>query len=281
MAKIYKCKVCGYESKGKLPEVCPICGAAASEFTSTTEKINKENNVYIFIYTAVIIVIVSLLLSVTSGALKDRQGKNVELDKKKQILSSLNLDLKGKDAAALYTETIKKYVALNEVGEEVKDLTDNFNYEFAAGEYPLYIAEVNGETKYIIPLNGAGLWGAIWGYLALNDDRNTVYGAYFNHASETPGLGANIATKKFQDQFHGKHILHNNTFASIAVMKQGTIAEGQEQVDAISGGTITSKGVESMLANCLGKYEAFLTTNNVEEEAAEAPENVEQTNEEE
>ena len=268
--KKYKCKVCGYIHEGKTaPESCPVCKAPASEFDEIKEKrsFNKENGAYIFVYTSVIIVIVSLLLSFTSGALKSRQAANMELDKKKQILSSLPaVNLEGADAAALYTTYIKKYVMLNANGEITKEV-DDFNYKVNEGEFPLYVAEIEGQTKYIIPLNGAGLWGAIWGYIALNDDKNTVYGVYFSHASETPGLGANIVTPKFRDQFVGKEVMKEGSFASIAVMKAGQTAEGQDQVDAISGGTITSKGVESMLKNCIGNYITFLKKTTPAEEA--------------
>lgn len=259
--KKYKCKVCGYIHEGKTPpELCPVCKAPASEFEAIKESrsFNKENGTYIFVYTSVIIVIVSLLLSFTSGALKSRQAANMELDKKKQILSSLPaVNLEGADAAALYVTYIKKYVMLNEDGEITKEV-DDFNYDVSEGEFPLYIAEIEGETKYIIPLDGAGLWGAIWGYVALNNDKNTIYGIYFSHASETPGLGANIVEPKFRDQFVGKEVMKNSSFTSIAVMKAGQLAHGQDQVDALSGGTVTSKGVESMLKNCIGNYVAFL-----------------------
>lgn len=217
---------------------------------------NKNSNVYIIIYTIVIVAIVALLLSVTSGLLKDRQDKNVELDKKKQILSSmLDKDSIGNNAEALYNNTIKHYCLLNEDGSLGEDI--DFGRKIAEGELPIYVAEIEGETKYIIPLNGAGLWGAIWGYIAFNEDRNTVYGVYFSHAGETPGLGAKIADKEFQQQFEGKHVMNEGAFASIAVMKKGQTADGQDQVDAISGGTITSKGVETMLKDCLGNYSKF------------------------
>ena len=101
----------------------------------------------------------------------------------------------------------------------------------------------------------------------MNDDKNTVYGVYFSHASETPGLGANIVAPKFRDQFVGKEVMKNGTFASIAVMKAGQMADEQDQVDAISGGTITSKGVESMLKNCIGNYITFLKKTTPAEEA--------------
>ena len=120
------------------------------------------------------------------------------------------------------------------------------------------MANVDGKTVYILPMHGAGLWGAIWGYLALEDDKNTVNGVFFSHASETPGLGADIVLPKFRDQYIGKHIMRNGEFVSIAVDKPGIVAQNQDQVDAISGGTITSKGVESMMYNSIAPYASFL-----------------------
>ena len=209
----------------------------------------------------VIITIVSLLLSITSGSLKSFQEDNVRLDTKKQILNSLPGVELGEDAAATYAATIKEYNMLDAEGNVVKTLDPvaDFDVKAEEGQFPMYVAEIDGETKYILPMNGAGLWGAIWGYMALNDDRNTVFGVFFNHAGETPGLGAEIVTEKFRNPFIGKELLKNGKFASIAIEKAGTKVEGRDQVDAISGGTITSKGVEAMLSSSLVNYENFLT----------------------
>ena len=209
----------------------------------------------------VIITIVSLLLSITSGSLKSFQEDNVRLDTKKQILNSLPGIELGEDAAATYAATIKEYNMLDAEGNVVKSLDPvaDFDVKAEEGQFPMYVAEIDGETKYILPMNGAGLWGAIWGYMALNDDRNTVFGVFFNHAGETPGLGAEIVTEKFRNPFIGKELLKNGKFASIAIEKAGTKVEGRDQVDAISGGTITSKGVEAMLSSSLVNYENFLT----------------------
>ena len=210
----------------------------------------------------VIITIVSLLLSITSGSLRSFQEDNVRLDTKKQILNSLPGIELGEDAAATYAATIKEYKMLDAEGNVIKELDPVADFDVKATEgveFPMYFAEVNGETKYILPMNGAGLWGAIWGYMALNDDRNTVYGVFFNHAGETPGLGAEIVTEKFRNPFIGKELLKEGKFASIAIEKPGTKVEGLDQVDAISGGTITSKGVEAMIATSLVNYEKFLT----------------------
>ena len=278
--KKYKCKVCGYVHEGaNPPEKCPVCGVPASEFELISEEkpakkgFDKNGNAYIMIYTTIIVVIVALLLSITSGALKERQAANIELDKKKQILSSLPaVSLDNGDAAEIFKTNIKQILVLNNNGEVVNELdpVENFNYEVKEGEVLIYKAEIEGTTKWIIPLDGKGLWGAIWGYIALNDDKNTVYGIYFAHAGETPGLGANITTDAFCSQFEGKHIMKDGEFASIAVMKVGQNAVGQEQVDAISGGTITSKGVEDMLKESISKYTQFLKAIDCQESAEEA-----------
>ena len=117
----------------------------------------------------------------------------------------------------------------------------------------------NGEVKYILPVYGAGLWGPIWGYVAVNNDGTTIYGAYFSHQGETPGLGAEIAKPEFQVQFEGKELYKDGEFRAIDVMKAGQKpADNADYVNAISGGTVTSKGVEAMLKSCLSDYSAFL-----------------------
>lgn len=233
---------------------------------------DTNKNSYTIIYAAVMVIVVALLLALVSSGLKETQTTNVKLDKKKQILSALQINLEDQDAAALYDQYIVKELVVNtkaEILSEVRgqafdiDVVKETAKPLEDRKLPVYVAQLEGQTKYIIPLRGAGLWGPIWGYVALNDDKNTVFGTYFSHASETPGLGAEIALPKFQQEFVGKHILNDrNEFVSIAVMKAGQNSDTQEQVDAISGGTITSKGVEAMLLNSIGQYEAFLNKSN-------------------
>ena len=230
---------------------------------------NTSKNSYVIIYMIVIVVIVSLLLSITSGVLHSRQEDNMRLDTKKQILMSLSeltVEQENKlftddNAADMYAQYVKQYVMLDTVSGEITELDPvaDFDVKPAENQLPYYIADVDGATKYIIRLDGVGLWGAIRAYVALNDDRNTIYGIYFGHASETPGLGANIVTPKFRSQFVGKQVLRDGLFASIAVMKKGQTDGTRDQVDAVSGGTITSKGVESMFQTSLGRYAEWLT----------------------
>lgn len=219
---------------------------------------NTNSNAYTIVYASVMVVIVAFVLAFASSSLKDIQNKNVELDKMKQILSALNVDVNGQDAEKIYKEYIKKDLILD-VNGAIKKETGGFKLGESKDEFALFVAEVDGQTKYIIPLYGNGLWGAIWGYVALDDDKNTVYGTYFSHAGETPGLGAEIATTSFQTPFKGKHIMKDGQLVSIAVVKPGKTAAGQDYVDGISGGTITSIAVQDMLKNSLVRYTNFLT----------------------
>ena len=229
---------------------------------------NTNKNSYTIIYATIMVVIVALLLALVSGALKEKQTANVELDKKKQILSSLNVETAGQDAEAMFYKFIPKAIVVNGKGEVISedpikafnlDIKKELDKPIDKRELPVYVATVDGQTKYILSVRGAGLWGPIWGYVAFNDDKNTVFGSFFTHASETPGLGAEIATKHFQNEFIGKKIKNSdNKFISIAIVKPGQHVEDKDYVDGISGGTITSKGVEKMLLSSIGQYEPFL-----------------------
>lgn len=229
---------------------------------------NTNSNSYTIIYASVMVVIVAFVLAFTSASLKSTQSKNVELDKMKQILHALNVDTKGQSVEKIYKQYVKADQIMNAAGEVVAE-TGGFKIELKSElakplekrQLPLFLCEVEGKTKYVLPLYGAGLWGPIWGYVGLNDDKNSVFGVYFSHQGETPGLGAEITTAEFQNQFLGKQVLKEGVVA-LGVEKNGKVTEPDYQVDGISGGTITSKGVDAMLKSCLGQYNEFLTTNN-------------------
>ena len=205
------------------------------------------------------VIIVAFLLAFVSSALKPIQQKNVELDKKKQVLAALNIF--EKDAEAAYNTYVKADQLLNADGTVAAE-NGGFAVENAAvseAQLPLYVCEVEGETKYVLPLYGAGLWGPIWGYVALNADKETIYGVYFSHAGETPGLGAEITNRdKFQVPFIGKKALNADGDVIISVVKNGKVQNAECEVDGISGGTITSNGVNAMLKDGIGLYKAFL-----------------------
>ena len=153
---------------------------------------------------------------------------------------------------------------MNEKGEKVDGLAFEIDIlkEYKSGgqkNFPIFIYENNGAKKYIIPLVGKGLWGPIWGYIALNEDKNTIAGASFDHKTETPGLGAEINQGWFQAPFVGKKVFdESGTYQSVKVIKGGAKEGDLHGVDAISGGTITSKGVEEMLIRTLKTYEPYL-----------------------
>lgn len=258
----YVCKVCGYTHEGsEAPSVCPLCKAAASEFEAVKvpkKGIDTNSDIYAIIYSAVVVVIVAFLLAGVSSALSDRQNENIRLDKKKQILASLNIK-DSEDPAAKYDEVINgcEYIVNSEGGcEAEKGGFDVKNDEINDKNLPLYIAKVGGETKYVIPMTGTGLWGGIWGYLALNDDCNTIYGVYFSHSSETPGLGAEIAGDKFQSRFPGKKVYNTDGTVALSVVKKSVDAE--YDVDGVSGATITCNGVHEMLQKGLAPYYNYL-----------------------
>ena len=267
--KKFVCSVCGYVHNGdKAPEVCPVCKQSGVFVEEKKKGLDTNSNAYTIIYASIIVVIVAVLLALVSQVLSPRQEANRLLDQQKQILVALNQNYDNTDPAALYLSLVNDTIDVNGA--------------------PVFVANIEGNTKYVLKLHGAGLWGGIGGYLALDADKNTIYGVNFNHESETPGLGAEIVTEKFRTQFFGKHIRNAaGEVVSVAVLKAGKMAEGQEQVDALSGATITCDGVSTMIATNLAEYAEFL--NNVdnvkpcnasvcEHETCEAPCNVSEAN---
>ncbi len=214
------------------------------------------SNKYIFVYSIVMVCIVAVVLSTVAMLLQPMQERNVEIEKMQSILASVNIHATAQDAEQLYAEKITEYLVNTDgtLAPVRAVISDDANL--------LYLCRNNGDTSYIIPLKGNGLWGPIWGYLALKNDLRTIVGATFNHKGETPGLGAEINTKKFSEQFIGKEIFdEQGNFTSVKVVKGGVAnssIDPKHGVDAISGGTITSNGVSAMLDNSLQKYEAFL-----------------------
>ena len=196
------------------------------------------------------------------------QDANVALDKKKQILNSLNIrDLNDAQADAKYKEVVVADRVIDEKGkvllpgttggEDAGFKLDSKDYK--EGKLALYICRVNGETKYVVPVYGMGLWGPISGYIALNADKSTVYGVYFNHESETAGLGAEIKDNKaWQEKFQGKKLFKNGDDKAIALSVEKKVEDPTTQVDAVTGATLTSNGVRDMLHEALGKYLVFI-----------------------
>ncbi|MBQ3212072.1 MAG: NADH:ubiquinone reductase (Na(+)-transporting) subunit C [Alistipes sp.] len=223
-------------------------------------KFNVNSNAYIIIYSVVMVVIVAVLLAVTSLSLQERQGENILNEKKQQIVKALGEN----PATAAYGDVVAEAVMLDKNGNKIegKNDADIFNAlgdltaSFEAGEFPLFKA-ANGSV--VIPVYGAGLWGPVWGYIALEPDMNTVKGIVMDHSGETPGLGAEITTDKVQSSFVGKTIFEGNDFVSVSMRKGG--ATNNHEVDAISGGTKTCDGVNAMLKDGLQGYLPYINAN--------------------
>ncbi len=276
--KKFKCNVCGYIHEGDAaPAKCPVCGAPASEFTelkvsadpaSETPKKkglfgDTNSNAYIVLYSTVMVVIVAVLLAVAALALKPRQDANDLNEKKRNILSSLSAEGES------YDQFIDAYVVDkegNRIDGNVFALLNDLPTAFAEGKYPIFEAK---DGRVVIPVTGMGLWGPVWGYVALEKDMNTVSGIIMAHKGETPGLGAEIATAKYQSKFVGKTIFEGDQFVSVTLRKGGA-KDPAHEVDAITGGTKTSDGVTAMLYNSLSNYLPLLEAKRAAAAGAEA-----------
>ena len=209
---------------------------------------NKESNVYIIIYSTVMVVVVAVLLAVAALSLKDRQDANILNEKKSAILASLGA------ADQNYDEFINAYV-VNAEGEQIEGdvfvLLQDLKGSFEQGLYPVFEAQ---DGRVVLPITGTGLWGPIWGYIALESDMNTVSGIVLDHSGETPGLGAEIATPAHQSMYKGKQLFEGDEFVSITLKKGGASEGNTHEVDAITGGTKTSDGVSAMIKGSVENY---------------------------
>ncbi len=247
--------------------------------------VNKESNSYTFLFSIAMVVLVGSLLTFISLALKPFQNKNDADKKKMDILAAIGVEeVTRTNAAGLYQQHVIGSKVLTYDGRDtliidsVKDATgkvitdtltafeidvkkDFRDKKLANSDkyYPLFIAKnAGGDTTFhVIPMVGKGLWGPIWGYIALLDDNITIAGASFDHKSETPGLGAEIKEAFFESPWKDKKIFTDNgRFVSVRVKKGG--GSGDHEVNAITGGTITSNGVDEMAKRTLGIYRNYL-----------------------
>ena len=253
--------------------------------------INKNSNAYIIIYTVVMVVIVGALLATLATSLKDKQAANVLNEQKVSIMKAFG------EADASFDEVVTmgrlqagQFAPVSEeaeVAEVFAMLGNRKELAEAQDNLPIFKMEKEGVTKYVLPIVGKGLWGDIWGYVSLQqtEDNVMITGIVMDHAGETPGLGAEIATETVQKAFEGKKLY--NAEGEFAVRMQKGGAQNEYQVDAITGGTKTCDGVNAMLATSIGKYASFLLGAEAAEEecccgeCCEAEANVELNNVEE
>ena len=228
------------------------------------------SNKYIFIYSSAMVIIVAIALTVVAVLLKPMQEYNRRVEKMQNILKSVNMESTTKNAEELFKKYIKESLVVNSKGDTVKgiiafdvDLQIENKKKASERNLPLFIFTGDkGEKFFIAPVRGKGLWGPIWGYVSFKEDFNTIRGTVFDHKGETPGLGAEIDAREFQDQFQDKSIFDDNgQFVSVKVIKGGAPDTDKHGVDAISGGTITSNGLEMMLKDCLNEYQAYFKKN--------------------
>lgn len=242
---------------------------------------DKNSNGFTFIFAIILVVVVGVALAVTYLGLKPEHDENVRREKMQNILASMNIEVERDAAPEAYQKVITRTLMLDHEGHPIEGIDpdpmngDAFTSdvlmqykEWKAGEvkaeemkYPVYVAEHEGRTLYVLPMVGTGLWGPVWGYVSVKDDGRTIHGSTFDHKGETPGLGAEISMPFFEEQFKGKTFSDGNgQFKSITVHKGGSKTSDPHGVDGISGGTITSQGVHEMLKRSLMVYDRFLRT---------------------
>jgi Na+-transporting NADH:ubiquinone oxidoreductase subunit C len=233
--------------------------------------LNKESNLYIVIFSALLVMVMGTGLAVINQVTRPSQELNEALEKKQNILASIGIEANRKEAGDLFSKIIVGAVAIDTAGNVMSsnidevfsiNLADELKKKPSLRRYPIFIADHNGQKKYIVAMRGKGLWDAIWGFVAVEADGATISGATFDHKSETPGLGAEIKEKPFQQQFPGKKLVDpSGRFVSIAVVKKGSAPRTEYNVDGISGGTLTSNGVNDMLREFLGCFRKYFEKN--------------------
>ena len=254
--------------------------------------VNTDKNTYTILFAVGMVVIVGALLAFTASSLKPTITENERIEKQQNILYAMGINnndessavfVSTDEASTLFSENIKEQIVLeSKDGEIVKEMTRQEYMDANNGQepylidikkeksnasaggvrkLPLFIGEKDGKTYYVAPIYGKGLWDAIWGYVAV-DENMVVQGAYFDHKGETPGLGANIKQRYFMDDFYGEHLLTEaGVFKGITVAKGNADPKNEDktdnEVDAIAGATITGNGVTAMIKSDLILYKPY------------------------
>lgn len=233
---------------------------------------NRDSNGYTFGFAAAMVVVVASVLAFTASSLKDLQQDNVRKEKMQNILATIGIETDRDGAEKLFKQYITAQLALRNDGSvdsEVSAFSDiklaiEIKKDPTEQRFPLYVANVSDNDYYIIPLRGSGLWDAIWGYVALESDKNTIKGAVFDHKAETAGLGAEITQEWFMNRFVGEKVFDSEgKLVGIAVSKTNNdpkdLDKNDHEVDAISGATITGDGVSDMIFERLSHYLPYLS----------------------
>ncbi|MFB6306806.1 MAG: NADH:ubiquinone reductase (Na(+)-transporting) subunit C [Flavobacteriales bacterium] len=243
---------------------------------------DKEGNTATFGFAILMVIVVGSLLSYAAMGLKPYQVENKKKEKMQNILKAINVFISRNEAPDKFRNYVKKRIILDSTGKVMHEMTgkikrknekDAFNIDVkkqyrqkgeAANTYPLYKCVKNDTTYYVVPMAGKGLWGPIWGYVSIKGDGNTLYGATFDHKTETPGLGAEIANRPFQKQFQGEKLYNEDgDFVCVEVVKGKSKPDNEHAVDGITGGTITSKGTSEMLERTLSLYRLYFESKGI------------------
>lgn len=230
---------------------------------------DKNSNAYTFIFAIIMVLVVAAGLSFVATSLQPMQAENVRQEKMQNILKTIGVETERAGAEELFNKYITEQLSLDHEGN-VKKEVEAFNVNLARElkkpvkeqAFPIYVADYEGANYYIIPLRGKGLWDAIWGYVALEDDINTIAGVTFDHKGETAGLGAEITTDWFQEQFKDEKVFNEEGELVGVIVKKGYQADtkGDNMVDYISGATITGDGVTDMIKERLSRYMPYFKT---------------------
>ena len=237
---------------------------------------NSDSNRHTYIFAGVMVITIAFVLSFTSESLKELKADNVKKEKMQNILFAAGINVSRDESEELYTQYIIEELSLKNNGD-IDNSVSAFNINLAleikkdinSQRFPLYVANIDDNRYYIIPLRGNGLWNAIWGYIALKEDVNTIKGVSFGHQAETAGLGAEITEDWFTNSFVDEKILNDNgDFVGVYVTKTNNDPENADkndnEVDAISGATITGDGVADMIKERLENYLPYF--NNISNE---------------
>ena len=234
--------------------------------------VNKDGNGYTFGFSIALVVVVGVILSTISIGLEPFKKANVAVKKKMDILAAIGVESTRKNGEELYDKYVEDSYVISADGNVQEDLPKEKTAFYLDVQkqyrdkkidkedrlYPIFEAQKDGEKVFVLPVVGKGLWGPIWGYLAIADDYKTIKGASFDHKGETPGLGAEIKQDFFENQFKGEKIAEDGSFQPIKVVKDNSGSE-EQKVDGITGGTITSKGVEEMVNRTMKVYRKYFS----------------------
>lgn len=239
---------------------------------------NTNSNVYTIIYTTIVVVVVAAVLAVAAMAFKPMQTANIKAETLSQMMVAAGLgtmdefqEMGNDNVLVRYSENISEAFTVDLDGNKVSDLkTDKDNIELVDNFKPQDVAIKNhGEATLpvyrfksgatVIPIYGAGLWGPVWGYIALDTDFQTILGVYFDHSGETPGLGSKIKDDpEFQAQFIGKSFDLADAANPFDIIKGGAPESNNHAVDAISGSTMTCRGLDTGIDLWVGAYSNYL-----------------------